>query len=384
MTAYYNENDPYAAQWLRNLIAAGLIAPGDVDERDIREVQASDLTGYRQCHFFGGIGGWSYALRLAGWPDDRPVWTGSCPCPPFSSAGKKKACPCCGGENPVPHVGRTGYFICCTCGHEWLADGRHLWPEMWRLIRDGRPSEFFGEQVAGADGRIWFTTVRASVEILGLACWAADYCAAGVGAPHIRQRILFVAYRQGRGRGERGDALGPRQSGHLDCSSDFSRMADDDGRRCSPAPGSGDTDRERHAEPCGSVGNAEGEGRNRAEYSGVCGTEKSKRERVQRFERPGATGDIGDTECTRSQGQRRECRLPESCGEGETGRTGSASFWANAEWIHCTDGKARPVEPGTFPLAHGVPGRVGLLRGYGNAINPQATAEFIKAYAELI
>ena len=30
MAAYYNEFDPYAAQWLRNLIAAGLIAPGDV------------------------------------------------------------------------------------------------------------------------------------------------------------------------------------------------------------------------------------------------------------------------------------------------------------------------------------------------------------------
>ena len=34
MTAYYNEHEPYAAQWLRNLIAAGQIAPGDVDARD--------------------------------------------------------------------------------------------------------------------------------------------------------------------------------------------------------------------------------------------------------------------------------------------------------------------------------------------------------------
>jgi DNA (cytosine-5)-methyltransferase 1 len=33
--AYYNEIDPFAAQWLRNLIDAGHIAPGDVDERDI-------------------------------------------------------------------------------------------------------------------------------------------------------------------------------------------------------------------------------------------------------------------------------------------------------------------------------------------------------------
>ena len=77
MTAYYNEPEPYAAQWLRNLIAAGHIAAGDVDARDIQDVD--DLAGYTQCHFFAGVGGFSYALRLAGWPDDRPVWTGSCP-----------------------------------------------------------------------------------------------------------------------------------------------------------------------------------------------------------------------------------------------------------------------------------------------------------------
>ena len=82
MPAYYNEIDPHAAQWLRNLIAAGHIAPGDVDERSIVEVQPDDLRGYQQCHFFAGIGGWSLALRLAGWPDHRPVWSGSCPCFP--------------------------------------------------------------------------------------------------------------------------------------------------------------------------------------------------------------------------------------------------------------------------------------------------------------
>lgn len=88
--AYYNEIDPFAADWLRELIKAGHIAPGEVDTRSIEDVVLSDLDGFVQCHFFAGIGVWSYALRRAGWPDDRPVWTGSCPCQPFSAAGKGK------------------------------------------------------------------------------------------------------------------------------------------------------------------------------------------------------------------------------------------------------------------------------------------------------
>ena len=127
MTAYYNEHDAYAAAWLRNLIAGGHIAPGDVDARDIQDVTPDDLTGYTQCHFFAGIGGFSYALRLAGWPDDRPVWTGSCPCQPLSSAGQRKG----------------------------AADERHLWPAFFRLITECRPATVIGEQVGGRLGREW-------------------------------------------------------------------------------------------------------------------------------------------------------------------------------------------------------------------------------------
>ena len=89
MKVYYNDNELFVVQWLRNLIAAGHLPAGDVDERPIQEVQADDLKGYTQCHFFAGIGGWALALQLAGW--DGSVWTGSCPCQPFSTAGKGKA-----------------------------------------------------------------------------------------------------------------------------------------------------------------------------------------------------------------------------------------------------------------------------------------------------
>lgn len=168
MPAYYNEFDSYAASWLRNLIAAGHIAPGDVDERSITEVKPDDLRGYTQCHFFAGIGGWSLALRLAGWDDARPVWTGSCPCQPFSAAGKQKG----------------------------TADERHLWPEFRRLIAECSPSTVFGEQVASRLGRDWFCGVRSDLEARRYAVGTAILPAFGVRAPHRRFRQWFVAHSE--------------------------------------------------------------------------------------------------------------------------------------------------------------------------------------------
>jgi DNA (cytosine-5)-methyltransferase 1 len=171
LPAYYNEIDPFAAQWLRNLIAAGHIAPGEVDERSIVEVDYRDLRGFDQCHFFSGIGVWSHSLRGAGWSDDRPVWTGSCPCQPFSAAGAGKE----------------------------FADERHLWPAWFELIRLCRPVVVFGEQVASKDALAWLDHVCADLEGEGYAVGAVDTCAAGFGAPHHRQRIYFVAYANSGG-----------------------------------------------------------------------------------------------------------------------------------------------------------------------------------------
>jgi len=165
MSAYYNEFDPHAAQWLRNLIKAGHIAPGDVDERSIEDVAPSDLIGYTQCHFFAGVGVWSLALREAGWPDDRPVWTGSCPCQPFSAAGK--------GDG--------------------FADERHLWPAFYHLIDQWRPAKIFGEQVASKDVDPWVDLVHADLEALGYIFGGVPFPSAGVGAPQIRDRLYWVA-----------------------------------------------------------------------------------------------------------------------------------------------------------------------------------------------
>jgi DNA (cytosine-5)-methyltransferase 1 len=162
---YYNEWDSFAAEWLKQLIKDGLIPDGEVDSRSIADVRPEDLKGFTQCHFFAGIGGWSRALQLAGWSSDRPVWTGSPPCQSFSTAGKGK------GKD----------------------DARHLWPVFFNLIRECQPPTVFGEQVAAAIRFGWLDDLQIDFEREGYASAAAVLPAGGIGAPHKRDRLFFVA-----------------------------------------------------------------------------------------------------------------------------------------------------------------------------------------------
>lgn len=312
MSAYYNENDKTAAAWLRELIDAGLIAAGDVDERDIRDVRPSDLAGYHQIHLFAGIGGWSYALRLAGWPDDQSAWTGSCPCQPFSQAGKGK------GED----------------------DPRHLWPEMRRLIEECQPTICFGEQVASPAGRQWLDRVSADLEALGFAVGAADLCAAGVGAPHIRQRLWWVADAQNTNRGS--EQQPGKQTEH---------------------------GRPRFTRGCRVV-QPNGKGWQSGESSAEAARYRSA------IESTGSNDGVGNTVGPRPQERISNTELPAT--------TPGPSPWKTFVLASCRDGKQRRIEPGLEPLADGIPGRVGLLRGYGNAIVPQVAAEFIGAYLDTL
>lgn len=301
---YYNEWDPQAAAWLRELIENKLIPEGVVDERSITEVQAKDLKGFTQCHFFAGIGGWPLALQIAGIPAAQRLWTGSPPCQPFSVAGAGK-----GKDDP-----------------------RHLAPTFLNLIADCRPALLFGEQVAAAVTKdFWIDSLLFELEEEGYASGFAVLPACSVGAPHKRDRLFFGACRMADGDDDR------QQSGSW---------------------------RRRSGEPSGK-GND--------------------------IRRGSALTELADTYSERLQGERAngdtqgregsDVRPAGLCDGAGTWRADAHNgFWSDADWLGCRDGKFRPVEPGTFPLANGIPARVGRLRGYGNAIVTQVAAEFIKAF----
>lgn len=289
---YYNDNDPAAAAWLRQLIADRVIPAGYVDDRSIWDVRPIDLAGYQQCHFFAGIAGWAHALILARWPLEIPVWTGSCPCQPFSVAGRGAR----------------------------LADKRHLWPAFDWLIGECQPDLVFGEQVPNATD--WLDVVSGDLEGKGYTFGASVLGAHSVGAPHIRQRLFWVGHTDGPG---------------LERWREYWNRAD-----------------QRFTWPTGVVGEL-----------GDVGRAGSGRD----------AGAIPGQEA----GARRQVR-----GKPYESRPSGQTFWSDADWLDCRDGKIRPVEPGTFPLAHGIPERVGLIRGYGNAIVPQTAATFIRAVGDTL
>ncbi|WP_081695124.1 DNA cytosine methyltransferase [Bordetella trematum] len=364
--AYYNEIDPFAAQWLRNLIAAGHIAPGDVDERSIEDVHPDDVRGYTQAHWFAGIGVWSLALRRAGWPDDRPVWTGSCPCQPFSAAGKGTA----------------------------FDDERHLWPHWHWLIQECRPAVIFGEQVASKDAEPWLDLVQADLEALEFAVAAVAFPAASIGAPHIRDRLYWMANASSAGL-QRSELRGQRVRAQLSAA----QRSGEAGGLATPTSSLGGQGRAinggwhprsdaraRTGSGCDGVpvvlGDTSGE---RCGEAGRAGTGPEERiadaspdggvAHAFLQQRPHGQPGIGDEH---DQAGRNEGAAAPSGLRGDLRPGPINGFWAAADWLLCRDGKWRPVEPGTFPLVDGAPSRVGRLRAYGNAINAAQAQIFIE------
>lgn len=306
---YFNESDPFCAQWCRNAFGV------EVDERDIRTIERPTLA-VRQ-HYFAGIGGWEYALELAEWPEDREIWTGSCPCQPFSVAGKRQA----------------------------AEDERDLWPAFFRLIAIARPAIILGEQVNGAIAYGWLDRICDDLEGIGYAVGAAVLPACGVAAPHIRQRLYWVAYSGPRGASQHARAF----------ESEW-----------------------REPRPCGETGRLafpesqqHGSGQPRSRWR----TESAN---------GGSTGGLGDSDRPGRQGYR------------DFGQCHDQFPASRSQAIHCTDGRWRrvPLESWLLPLADSgrfgnpktdreLSSRIGALKGAGNAIVIPLAAEFIRAVMEL-
>lgn len=387
LLAYYNEIDNYAADWLERLIEAGLIAPGKVDRRSITDVQPEDLVGYRQCHFFAGIGGWSLALRIAGWSDSRPIFSGSCPCQPFSFAGKQ----------------------------EGQADERHLWPEFARLIRECKPPVIIGEQVEGAVKHGWLDGVFTDLEGAGYACGAAVLGAHSVGAPHIRQRLYWVADTECDGgridEQERGPEGGTpdRRIGagdSVDTMPGGFGCENVQGGNTDGVPERGIADRRfgdgaaiHHAvRPSFADRLGDGTGPGLAGRQGEPSDNGPEQSALER-----ASGDASGVGHASHAGFTAHFAFSGGTTK-ESGQLAESSPWNAFRLVHCRDSKTRRIsaQSGDEPLVHGIPrslgpslavlrelvrgarrNRVGRLNGYGNAICVPTAVEFIRAFMDV-
>lgn len=328
--AYYNEHDAFCCAWLSNLMDAGLIMPGRIDDRSIEDVLPSDLDGVVRAHFFAGIGGWDLALQLAGWPEEKPVFSGSCPCQPFSSAGKGKG----------------------------AADERHLWPAFFHLIRECRPPVVFGEQVGAAIGHGWLDLISNDLEGEGYACGAAVFPACGVGAFHIRQRLYWVAESTQQQHDRTWVARPGRRAEHPDGGPTGGLAFPHDAQRRAEIPGGHDG----HGPDTGwqkGPGDAQGCGRtDRNPWSTAVWL-------------PCRDGKARPAPAPPTQ------RGLQLILDGLPARLG-------AVWDGLSSEEKEAVKQSClgFPLAGKLPNRVGLLRGAGNAIVPQQAAAFIQAVME--
>jgi DNA (cytosine-5)-methyltransferase 1 len=305
-----NDSDPFCCSWLDELVDQGHLPKATINSRPIEQLTAEDC--HPTSHFFAGIGGWPLALKIARWPEHVPVWTGSCPCQSLSEIQQ-----------------------------QYRNKTNDLWPVWFGLIKECGPPIIFGEQVARGSGLQWLSSVRSDLEAAGYAVGAANLCAAGVGAPHRRQRLFWVAIRDSERDALVRDLSGVVRGLRLP-------WADDRG----------------------------------------CG--------------------VADAYCDRREDLLEPCTTPKAVGVG--------SPWGSYELVALRDGTARPVEPGTRPMAHGLSsrvvrvcpacgkeqeapccglplvnkvrrtnnGRVGQLTGYGNSIVPQLGAIFVRTVVQIL
>lgn len=389
MKHFWNDNDPGAVAWLRQL-AHLFPVRANVCDKSILDITAQDMDGYAQHHFFCGIAGWPVALDMAGLGRMEGVMTGSAPCQPFSIAGTQRG----------------------------NLDERHLAPVWLAIIKATKPRILFGEQVDAAIRHGWLDDLFDALEECGYACGAAVLPACSVGAPHIRKRIIFGAVRIDRIAEVADEWRGLRAQ----------RLADADDQQRQPVSD------EQSPRVFGAVARApecrNRSGEYRASMGGLAYAARSGR---------------GQARCDASR-HREAYEGPPGNRHGNGGAddvqrrvvgTSRASAphggWHDTDWLFCRDGKWRPAQSSVQRVAYGLPGslvpggdtgdlrdaesqsggptqspaetreddrrgfvsasyplaidqeaRVMRLRGYGNAIVPQVAAVFVEEFMNSI
>jgi DNA (cytosine-5)-methyltransferase 1 len=255
--------------------------------------------------------------------------SGGFPCQPYSNAGERK-------------------------GKE---DERHLWPEMLRAIREIAPSWVVGENVRGLtnwNGGLVFDEVCADLENLGYKVTPCLIPACSTNAPHKRERIWFIAYAQGRGRGKQ-----PSENSGWE-----NRRSNHDGEICNASNTS-----ELRLE-FGKTSGFMGEGQEE-----VCG---EGNQLTNAFETDGNPTLTSNTDSTPSQ-----CRNSETSKEWEEQSRRAESFSQHRSWeVFPTqspicggdDGLPTELDGITFPKW-----RTESIKAYGNAVVPQVVFEIFKA-----
>ena len=264
------------------------------------------------------------------------IITGGCPCQPFSVAGKQKG----------------------------TSDDRHLWPEMFRIIQEFKPRWVIGENVKGLinlENGMVFETVCTDLEGEGYEVRAFNIPAAGVGAPHRRERIWIVAHAKRYNEIQQIQ----RSNGTQDQIQSKCGQEDNTSRIFSRTSSIRQTNH-RHEDM---------ENSRRTLQQGTELREKNedeiRKEDANQLERSSSTSEF-NLAYTQSS-NRDDYETISGNGESQTqkvSRDGS-SLSGEGSWWH--------TEPDVGRVAHGVPGRVHRLKALGNSIVPQIAEEIGKA-----